>query len=149
MALDLALTTAHHLVVFSLVSLLAVELFMLRPGIDAVNLERLGAVDLFYGIAAAAILVVGVCRVIWGAAGYEFYMGNLAFWLKMGTFVLVGLLSAPPTIFIARARKAAKAPGGALPDASAINGVRRFLYAEAVAFAFLPFFAAAISRGFN
>ncbi len=149
MTLDLVLATAHHLVVFTLVGLLAIELAVLRPGIDRVSLERLGMIDLAYGLAAFAILLVGVARVIWGGAGHEYYLGSLAFWLKMAAFALVGLLSIPPTLFIARSRKAAKAPGGEVPDAMAIGGARRFLYAEAVALAFVPFFAAAMARGFS
>jgi putative membrane protein len=59
------------------------------------------------------------------------------------------LLSIIPTIQIIRWRRALTADSAFLPAAPDIAGVRRFLWAEAVFFAFIPAFAAAMARGYG
>ena len=54
---DLALTIAHHLLVFSLAAILAAELASVRPGLAGAGLKRLGVLDMHYGFIAALILV--------------------------------------------------------------------------------------------
>ncbi|MEY4256928.1 MAG: putative rane protein, partial [Pseudomonadota bacterium] len=44
--LDLFLAAGHHLTIFALFGVLTAELVMLRPGMDAVALRRIAAVDL-------------------------------------------------------------------------------------------------------
>jgi uncharacterized membrane protein len=63
--------------------------------------------------------------------------------------VAVALLSINPTIKIIRWRRALTADSAFLPAAPDIAGVRRFLWAEAVFFAFIPTFAAAMARGYG
>jgi Predicted membrane protein len=146
---DLLLAIAHHLLVFTLAAILAAELAIIRPGLSGASLRRLGVVDLHYGLIATLILIVGFARVYMGVKGPEAYLGNWAFWAKIGAFVLVGLLSAMPTVRILQWRKLARADSGfALPEAE-VKAVRPFLIAEAVVFAFIPVFAAMMARGYG
>src|SRR5690606_5169012 len=103
--LDLVLAIAHHLAVFAVFGLLLAEVALLQPGIAGDRLRRLGTIDGLYGTAAVLVIVAGVCRVIWGAAGWEYYVFNWAFWAKMAAFLLVGLLSVPPTLAVLRWRR--------------------------------------------
>ncbi len=144
---DLLLAIAHHLLVFSLAAILAVELATIRPGLGGAALRRLGIVDLHYGLIAALILIVGFARVYMGVKGPEAYLGAWTFWAKVGAFALVGLLSAPPTLRILQWRKRARAePGFALGTAE-VQAVRPFLIAELAVFALIPVFAAMMARG--
>jgi putative membrane protein len=95
---------------------------------------------------AGLVIVVGVIRVIFGSAGWEFYVGNWAFWLKMAAFVVVGALSAKPTMDILRWRKAAAATAGYTPPEAEIQASRRFVLAELGALVLIPTFAAMIPR---
>jgi putative membrane protein len=147
--IDLVLAIAHHLAVFTLVGLLAAEIAMLRPGIAAPRLGQLGMVDGAYGVTAGIVIAVGFSRVFFGASGADFYFSNPVFWAKIGAFVLVGLLSVPPTIAIGGWRKAAKAKADFTPLPSAIAGVRRFHFAQVAVFVFIPVFAAAMARGYG
>lgn len=144
---DLLLAIAHHLLVFSLAAILAIELATVRPGLTGAGLRRLGIVDMHYGLIAALILIVGFARVYMGVKGPEAYLGNWAFWAKVGAFALVGLLSAPPTIRILQWRKRARAEPGFALDAAEIKAVRPFLIAELAVFALIPIFAAMMARG--
>ena len=93
--------------------------------------------------------MVGVLRVNFGDKGGEYYIHNWAFWLKMGAFALVGLLSIPPTVSIIGWRQKLAADPKFSPDAGVIKGLRRFYIGEIVAFAFIPAFAAAMARGYG
>lgn len=146
---DLILAIAHHLAVFTLVAIFAAEFALLRPGLEGRRLGQLGAIDAAYGATAGLVIVVGIVRVIFGAAGWEYYVDNWVFWAKMLAFLGVGLASIPPTIAIARWRKAVKAEGGFVPDGAEIAGARRFLFVQAGLLVFIPSFAAAMARGYG
>src|SRR5690242_1744827 len=108
MLTDLILAILHHLVVVTLIVLLAFEFALLRPGITPENLGRVTKVDAAYGVTATLVIVVGICRVIWGFKGAHYYLANPWFWAKMASFGTIGLLSVPPTLALLRWRKSAK-----------------------------------------
>jgi putative membrane protein len=142
--LDLVLAIAHHILVFSLFGVLFAELVLVRKGVDLATIGRVGRIDLMYGAVAGLIVVVGFGRAVFAAKGWAYYSHNLFFHLKIATFVVVGLLSIPPTIAYIRWRKA-----GAAPTDAQVAGVRKWLLAELMLFAFLPAFAAAMARGYG
>jgi putative membrane protein len=146
---DLSLAIAHHLLIFLLAGVLAFEIGVIRPSMKREDVLRVASVDIWYGILAVAILVVGFSRAIYAAKGWAYYQANGFFWAKIAAFVAVALLSIIPTIQIIRWRRALTADSAFLPAAPDIAGVRRFLWAEAVFFAFIPTFAAAMARGYG
>ena len=147
--LDLILGIAHHLAVFSVFGLLLAEVVLLRPGITGDNIRQLGLIDSLYGAASVLVIIAGVSRVIWGAAGWEYYVANWAFWAKMAAFIVVGLLSIAPTISVLRWRRELAANPGFSPDAAQVSMLRRFFTGELIAFAFIPAFAAMMARGYG
>lgn len=147
MTTDLIAAAAHHLLAFSLFGLLMAELVLLRPGLTGEGVRRLARLDSHYGLAAVTLIVVGVVRVVLGARGADFYLGNPVFWTKMAAFLAVGLLSAVPTLRLIRWRRAAAADPGFLPTAAEIAAVRRFVVAEMLVFPLIPLTAAALGRG--
>jgi putative membrane protein len=146
---DLILAIAHHLCVFTLAGLLIAEVVLLRPDLSPQRIRQLGGIDTAYGAVAGLIVVVGILRVIFGDRGADYYIHNWAFWLKMAFFLLVGLLSIPPTLAIIGWRRKVAADPKFSPDAQTIAGLRRFYIGEIVAFAFIPAFAAAMARGYG
>lgn len=146
---DLILAIAHHLCVFTLAGLLIAEVALLRPGIAGERIRQIGAIDAAYGAMAGLVIVVGVLRVIFGDKGAEYYLHNWAFWLKMAAFLLVGLLSVPPTLAILGWRRQLKDNPGFTPDPLLVGRLRRFFAGEILAFAFIPAFAAAMARGYG
>lgn len=147
MPVDLILTIAHHLVVFSLVGLFAAEFTLLRPGLEGARIGQLARLDAAYGAVAGLVVVVGVLRVLFGAAGWEYYAATHAFWGKMGAFLIVRLLTIPPTLAIRQWQAAYRADTGFSPDAAAIRRNRRFLHIQAGFLLLIPIFAAIMARG--
>lgn len=146
---DLVLAILHDLLIFLLAGVLAFEVGVIRPGMKSEDILRVSRVDSWYGILAAAILVVGFSRAIYAAKGWAYYETNGFFWAKIAAFAVVGLLSIVPTVRIIRWRRALGADAAFVPGAQEIADVRRYLWAEVVFFAFIPAFAAAMARGYG
>jgi putative membrane protein len=146
MLTDLILAVLHHLVIVTLIVLLAVEFSLLRPGLSSADLRRAANVDAAYGAVAGLVIVVGICRVIWGAKGPGFYLSNPWFWAKMASFAAIGLLSIPPTLALLKWRKAMKKDVVFLPPPAEVARLRRFLHAEVALLALVVGFAAAMAR---
>jgi len=142
--LDLQLAIAHHLIIFALFGVLAIELVLVRRGLTLETVSRIARFDIWYGALAGAIVLVGFSRAIFAAKGWAYYSHNAFFWAKIATFALVAILSVPPTIRYITWQRA-----GATPGEAEVKRVQLFLYAELVLFAFLPIFAAAMARGYG
>jgi putative membrane protein len=142
--LDLVLAIGHHLLIFAIFGIICAEVSAVRPGLSAATIGRIGSLDLWYGILAAAVIVIGFCRAIFAAKGWGYYSHNGFFWAKLATFGVIGLLSLPPTLAFIRWRRS-----GVQPSEAEIGRVRRYLHSELGLFVFLPLFAAAMARGYG
>jgi putative membrane protein len=140
--LDLGLAVARHLLIFALFAALVGELVYLRADMSREMSKRLATTDLWYGILAGLVVIVGFSRAIFAAKGWYYYSHNLFFWVKIGDFGLIALLSIPPTIALRRWSTTPELPGSVL-----VHKVRRFVVLEFVLFFLLPVFAAAMARG--
>src|ERR1700760_4904763 len=101
---DLLFAIGHHLLIFALAGIIAYEFAVERATMTATDIKRVGAVDLWYGVLAGLILIVGFARANYAAKGWAYYSHNHFFWAKIGTFALVGILSIWPTIQFIRWR---------------------------------------------
>lgn len=145
MTTDALLAIVHHLLAFGLVGLIMAEWAVLRGVASADTVNRLARVDLFYGIAAGALLAVGALRVTYGVKGYAFYVGNPVFWLKVALFAAAGLLSILPTVRFIRWSRAVKL--GTLPDAAQWLATRKLIVWELHCLAGVMICAALMARG--
>ena len=132
MTADLHLAIAHHLLFLSLAGVLAFEIGAIRSGMDREDVLRVARVDIWYGVLAGAIILVGFSRAIFAAKGWAYYSVNLFFWAKLGGFAVVGLLSIMPTVELIRWRKAISGNPTFSPAPHGIRNVRRVRFAEAI-----------------
>ncbi|WEX90579.1 DUF2214 family protein [Sinorhizobium garamanticum] len=142
---DLVLASAHHLLVFLLAAIIAIEAVIVRPDMSGGGAKLLSRIDAYYGATAILVLLIGIARVLFGLKGWEAYVYNWAFWLKMLAFVVVGLLSIRPTLQIRTWRK--NADGDAfslLPDD--VAKVRGYILAQIGVFTLIPVLAATMAR---
>ena len=149
MDIDLALAIAHHLVVFLLVAILAAEFALLRPGLSTARIAQLARIDAAYGAVATLVILVGVFRVIFGASGWEYYVANSAFWAKMAAFLVMGLLTVPPTLAVRRWLKASQSEAAYSVPSAEIATSRRYLNLQVGVLVLIPIFAAAMARGYG
>ena len=106
MTLELLLRYFHFISVFTIVSSLVAEHLLLKPKMTRQELVRIAKVDSVYGLAVLVLLAAGLT--LW-LGGYgkptAFYSENPIFHLKLGLFVLIGILSIYPTVFFIKNRK--------------------------------------------
>jgi putative membrane protein len=149
MLTDLLLAIAHHLLMFTLLGLLVTEMMTIRTAMSAAAVRYVAKLDIAYGIVAGLILVVGFSRVFFGLKGSAFYLSNPVFWAKIAAFLLLGLLSIPPTIQIIRWQRAAGGNADFRPADGEVKAVRRFMHYEGMVFVTIPIFAALMARGYG
>lgn len=142
--LDLVLAILHHFFVFALFAVLFAELMMVRRRMDIAAVGRVQMIDAWYGALAALIVIAGFSRAIFAAKGWGYYAHNAFFWAKIGTFVVIALLSVPPTLAFLRWRRT-----NTLPANEAVAKVQRYIRIEVALFAPLLAFAAAMARGYG
>lgn len=103
----------HFIAAFGVVATLFFEWFTFSRAPTAIEARRLALADRWYGLFAGLVLVVGLVRAYAYEKGFEFYLSNPFFHLKVTLFVLIGLLSIYPTVRFARWRpdiQAGRAP---------------------------------------
>jgi putative membrane protein len=146
MVLDAILAYLHFSAIFVLFAFLSVELVMLRAPLDARAIRLIGRVDLWYFGAAIAALVTGFLRLALGAKGAEFYMNAWPFYVKIGLFLAVGLISIQPTVAFIRWRRALDDAAWRMDEAEQ-SRVRRLVMIEVHLAALIPLFAVIMARG--
>jgi len=144
---DALLAYLHYISIFTMIVFLTAEAVVLRPGMTPEIRQRLARYDAVFGFAALAVLVTGLLRVFYGAKGYAFYVHNPVFHLKVGLFILVGLLSIPPTLTILRWKKQGKTLPDFVPTPSEIAKTRRWVMIESHLIVFIPLAAVLMARG--
>jgi putative membrane protein len=149
MTLEALLAYAHILAILTLVVFISSEAALCRSEwMNARVVERLGRVDMIYGIAAGMVLLTGIARTYWGVKGGAWYWTNGLLHLKLALFLAVGLMSIKPTIMFRRWNQALKA-GGALPDDAQVREARKWVMIQAHVIALIPLAAVFLARGFG
>jgi len=137
----------HHLCAFTLVSALAIEFALIRQELTLASARRLLVTDIVYGIAAGALLVVGLLRVFFFEKGADYYFHSHAFLTKLSLFVVVGLLSIIPTMEFLSWRGAVKASQVPAIDTRKLRRVTVVIHAELAAIVVILLCAAIMARG--
>jgi putative membrane protein len=146
---DAILAYLHFAAIFALVWFLAKEWTLLRPGAASLDLDRLVRADAGFGVLAGIVVATGAARAVWGAKGWAFYAHNPVFHLKLGLFVLVGLLSILPTRAFLRWRRARRADAAYRVPETEWRRARRWVVVELHLIALIPLAAVIMSRGLS
>ncbi|MES3007685.1 MAG: DUF2214 family protein [Pseudomonadota bacterium] len=139
--LDILIRYAHLAAVLVLAVTLIIENMAMAPQISKEDVRNLLKVDAAYGLSAVVVLSCGLLLWFTGAKPSSFYSSNPVFHAKLGLFVVVGLLSIYPTVFLIRNRK---------NEAETLDvpiGVRRVLRLELLLLVFIPILAFLMARG--
>jgi putative membrane protein len=137
----------HHVCAFTLVSAVAIEFALIRGELTLSSARRLQVTDLVLGIAAGALLVIGLLRVFFFEKGADYYFHSHAFMTKFSIFIAIGLLSIVPTVEFLSWRTALKA--GQVPVVSARKQklVTAVIHGELFSIVIILLCAAIMARG--
>ncbi len=105
MTTEILLKYLHFICIFTIVSSIVSEHLLLKPQMTRLEIKRVAVLDSIYGFATILLLAAGFS--LWFLVGKpaEFYSKNWIFHLKIGLFVIVGLLSIYPTRFFNKQKK--------------------------------------------
>jgi putative membrane protein len=137
----------HHVSAFTLVSAVAIEFALIRGELTVSSARRLQVTDLVLGIAAGALLVIGLLRVFFFEKGAAYYFHSHAFLLKLSLFVVVGLLSIIPTMEFLSWRRVVNAGQAPAIDAKKMKRVAAVIHGELFAIVIILLCAAIMARG--
>jgi putative membrane protein len=137
----------HHLCAFTLVAAVAIEFTLLRQELTLASARRLQVTDAALGVAAGALLVIGLLRVFYFEKGASYYFHSHAFLTKFALFIIIGLLSIIPTLEFLSWRGAIKAGQVPVVDAGKLRRVSAVIHAELAAIVVILLCAAIMARG--
>lgn len=142
-----AITAYLHYLGFMLAfAALTVESFNLKQEMTLDEAKRVAFADAAYGVAATAILITGVLRVLYFGKGADYYLNNPYFYTKMGVFILISLFSLYPTFtFISWFKDLQKGQSPRL-EVAKVNRLSWLIKGELLGFILLPLLAAVMAR---
>jgi len=145
--LDAALSVAHFLALLVMVGVLSAEAIILRLPVQGPVIPLLARIDGLYGLSSGLLIAAGVCRVFFGLKGVEYYVASHAFWGKIAVFVIIGAMSALPTMRFMRWRRAYVADASFAPPEADVKSARRIVMIQAHLLILVVIFAAMMARG--
>ena len=137
----------HHVAAFTLVAALVVEFVLIRDELTLACARKIRLADMVFGIAAGAVLAVGVLRVLYFEKGPSYYLHSIPFLAKISLFVIVGLLSIYPTVEFAAWGKAVKLGRVPVVAAPKLRTLRSVVHYELVGVVLLLLCAALMAKG--
>lgn len=142
-----SITAYFHYLGFMLAfAALTVEVFNLKPEMTLNEAKKVAFADAAYGIAAMAVLITGILRILYFGKGTDYYLSNPFFYAKMAVFILVSLLSLYPTwtfIFWFKDFQIGQSPR---LEIAKINRLSWLIKGELFCFMVLPLLAAIMAR---
>ena len=148
--LDATLAYLHFVSIIAVVSTVVTEAFLCRPGLTLPWVQRLGRVDLLYLVTAILALSSGLLRLFFGAKGAAFYYNNPVFWVKIGLFIIVGLISIIPTMrFILWAKRLQGGERNSTIGDQEATGTAAIIYLELGLLALIPLMGSLMAHGFG
>ncbi len=133
----------HFISVFTIVGSLAAEWVLLKREMLPQEIAYIGKIDAIYGLSAITLLAAGLTMWLWIGKPADFYSNNWIFWLKIGLFSLIGILSIYPTVFfIKNGKKTLPKMPIAVPPT-----VRQLVLIELILLLLIPICASLMAKG--
>jgi len=143
MTIEIFLRYVHFLSIILIAGTLAAEYVLVKDKLTRREISRISFIDLVYGVASIAVFAAGVTLWIGGyGKPTEWYSKNGIFHVKLTLLVIIGLLSAYPTIFFLKNRK-----GDADELVSVPKAVSYSIAIELILLAIIPFLAGLMAKG--
>ena len=147
MILNSIMATLHHIAAFAVTATLVYEFVAFRKNLTVHEAKRILHVDTAYGISAAIVIIAGLLRVFYFEKGSAFYLNNTMYWIKMGLFILAGLISIYPTVRFLKWRTNLKEDKAPEFSDDEYKKIRLFVHLELVCILLILLVAPMMARG--
>ena len=135
---------AHFLGILLLFSSCLLEYQRLKPILTRAEVKRLARVDIVFGLSALLVLMSGLAMALWLAKPLDYYLNNWIFHFKYSLFIVIGLISAYPTVFFISNRRGNDADTLDLP-----RGMKTVITLELTGILCLPLLGILMAAGFG
>jgi len=142
MYLEIFIKYVHFICIFAIVSSIVAEHLLLKEKMTRQEIKRVAILDSVYGISAITLLAAGMSLWFWVGKPAEYYSQNWIFHLKIGLFVVVGLLSIYPTVFFIKNRKGEPTEVVEIPKM-----IKMMIRLELLILFIIPFLATMMAKG--
>ncbi len=139
----------HYLCIILCFGSLLFERLRLKDNLNRSEAISIILADIIYGLAGVMIIITGILRVRYYGQGAEFYTHNPLFWIKVASYIVVGLLSLYPTItYVLWAIPLSK---NQLPTITnqMVSRFQLIINVELIGFSVIPLMASLMARGFG
>ena len=127
MMLESVLASLHLVAILAMVVFSSSQAALCRQEwLNAAVVRRLLRLDWIFLASVTVLLLSGVARVVWGIKGWQWYVGQPLFHIKITIILAMVLLSFWPSLVFRRWRHALRSTG-ALPAAQEVAKVRRLV----------------------
>ena len=143
MTLDLFVRYLHFVSIFVLVAAVFGQHFLVSKTMTRRQIRQVQKLDVFYALSTVVVLVTGFAQWFWVGKPAAFYSENPIFHSKIFIFLLVGILSAYPSVFFAKRKK-----GEDLDEAFSVPGLLIWtVRVELLLLLLMPLLASLMARG--
>ncbi|NNC96044.1 MAG: DUF2214 family protein [Chitinophagales bacterium] len=143
MTAEIIVKYIHFIAIFVIIATVSIEFVLLRGKIDHERIKLLSKVDMIYGMSAVVLLIAGLTLWFFIGKPAATYSKNYIFMIKITLFIIVGLLSIRPTIWIGRNKRKIM-PGGKI---DVPNSIQSFILVELIILALIPLTAVIMAKG--
>lgn len=142
MPLEILIRYLHFISLFALSAALLAQAFLLRPEMTRREIAQIQRVDILYAVMVVLVLGTGFAQWFWVGKPSQFYSSNPIFHAKLTLFLIIGLLSAWPSVFLGKQRK-----GDSKETVKVPKGVILSVRAEVLLLIFMPLLASLMAKG--
>ena len=139
----------HFIAFFALIGALVLELVLIKEGLSVETARRIQRADRALGLSALLLLVFGFLRVVYFEKGADYYFANSFFQIKLGLFIIVGLVSIYPTVKFLRWNAALNQQQAPELSASEVSRLKKIIHSELILIAGIIFCASMMAKGFG
>ena len=139
----------HFLAFFALGAALVLELALLTESLSVETARRIQRADMFLGGSAMLLLVFGFLRVIYFEKGSDFYFANTFFQIKLGMFIIAGVISLYPSAVFRRWSSELKQDIAPELDSDMLLRLKKIIHWELVLIGGMVICASLMARGFG
>jgi putative membrane protein len=138
----------HYLGFMFAFGALVVENQTLKIDLSLEEAWRVVVADTIYGLSAVTIVITGILRVLYFGKGTDYYLSNHVFYVKVGIFIGISLLSLYPTFCFVSWVKGLRDRELPKLELSQVQRLSLLIRGELIGFVLIPLFAALLARGF-
>ena len=138
----------HYIAMLMMAGGAVAELYVLRLPVSRDSVRLLPRVDLFYGIAAVAVLVTGLLRMYHGGKGPDYYWSNGLMHGVITAFVIAFAVSLVPTVRFRRWSRALT-QHDVLPDAAAIRKTAPWVHIQLTLISLIALLITLVAKGYG